>query len=684
MKHHNFTLGALAAALVLAQTSAWATNGYFLPGYGFRAQGMGGVGVAYGVDSLSIVANPANIVNTGMRADMGVGLFNAVRDVKIGGKAKQDPSVFNAGFGFDGSVTSDRNWFVMPEMGMTMNLSESLHVGVAFAPNGGGSTVYPLDFFSYQGFTTKVPGRGATLGGELMQLLVPVTVGYKINENHAVGVALDLAAQRFRMYGLESFQRFSAAFGVPISADFNHLTGLGFDYSYGAGLKLGYLGEFLDDKLSVGLSYTSRTYMTKFDKYRGLLAEQGDFDIPANYGVGIAFKPKKNLVIAADINRIDWATVAALGNRGPGTSPPVDPQTGLPYGAPYPGPGQQQALDGVPAAAVDASGKSVHSTGNDQGMGFGWKDQLVYKIGVNWGVNDRLQLRTGFNYGKTPIPDDQLTFNTLLPVTTEKHYTVGFTYKATDELEITGTYMRAPATRQHSPNDFQNVVSAVDIGMKQQMFALSLGWVLDPGETNYGSDHMDPISFDGWYFGFGAGQDKGKDWGEAARFTSSFAALTPSVVGTQTGANTTDFGFKAFGGYQFSKYFALESGYTQLNNFTAQGTGSTAATGALYQSEKNNVWVLAAVGTLPLTKNFSVFGKVGADSWKSATKTIIRNTSTTNFTRISSIDRGTDPYYGVGASYALMENLDVRAEYERYDLGGPKIDFLSAGMAVKF
>jgi long-chain fatty acid transport protein len=676
IKHRNFTLGTLAAALILAHPPVFATNGYFLPGYGFRSQGMGGVGVAYGTDSLSIVANPANIVNTGMRADMGVGVMKAQRDVKVGGKAKQDPSVANAGFGFNGVTSSNRDWFVLPEMGMTMNLSESLHIGMAFAPNGGGSTVYPYNFFSYNALTPDVPGKGATLGGELMQLLVPLTVGYKINENHAVGVALDLAAQRFRMYGLKSFKTFSSQFTIPISSDFNHLTDLGYDYSYGAGVKLGYLGNFLDDKFTVGLSYTSRTYMTKFDKYRGLLAEQGDFDIPANYGVGIAFKPKKNLVFAADIYRIDWSTVAALGNRGPGTSPSM-PLGGLPY----PGSGQQQAIDGIPATQIDANGKSIYSTGNDQGMGFGWKNQLIYKIGVNWGVNDRLQLRAGFNYGKTPIPDDQLTFNTLLPVTTQKHYTVGFTYKATDELEITGTYVLAPETRQHSPNDMQNVVSAVDIGMKQQMIALSVGWILDPGKTNYGDAAMKPISFAGWYFGFGTGEAEGRDW-DAARFRSSFAKQ--GVVATQTGADSSDFGFKVFSGYQFNKYLALEGGYTQLNNFTAQGTGTTVLTGSLYQTEDNNVWSLAAVGTLPVTKKFSIFGKVGAGNWSKVTKNIIRNTSTTDFTRTQTTERGTDPYYGVGASYALLDNLEVRGEYERFDLGGPKIDFISAGMAVKF
>lgn len=85
-----------------------------------------------------------------------------------------------------------------------------------------------------------------------------------------------------------------------------------------------------------------------------------------------------------------------------------------------------------------------------------------------------------------------------------------------------------------------------------------------------------------------------------------------------------------------------------------------------------------------MTKNLAVFGKFGADSWKTSTRTIITNTNTADFTRTDSVDRGIDPYYGVGASYALTDNVDVRGEYERYDFGGPKIDFISAGMAVRF
>lgn len=680
MKHNQFALRTLAAALLLAQAPAFATNGYVLPGYGIRAQGMGGAGMAYGTDSLSIASNPANIVNTGMRGDMGVSAFNAVRHAAVGSDAAAaDPSLpfKDPGFGFNGSVTSNRNWFLMPEAGMTMPLTENLHAGIAFEPNGGGSTVYPLNFYSYSGVSPDDPGRGATLGGELMQLLAPITVGYKLNEHHAIGAALDVAVQRFRMYGVHSFKTFSDAFKVPVTSDSVHLSDNGYDYSFGAGLKLGWLGSFLDDRLSVGLTYTSRTYMSKFEKYRGLFAEHGDFDIPANYGIGLAFKPKKNIVIAADVERIEWSSVAALGDRGPGTSI-----------KPYPGPsGGINAIHGIPSTFCKPSlpiddTNCPTATGNVNGMGFGWQDQTVYKLGVNWGVNERLQLRAGYNYGHTPIPNDQLTFGALFPATTERHYTVGFTYKATDELEITGVYVRVPEKDQHSPNNQQNVVGQADIGMRQQMIGLSLGWVLDPGKMDYGDAPMDPISFAGWYFGFGAGQDKGRDW-NADRFASSLASK--GVTSTQTGSDPVDLGIKVFGGYQLNKYFAMEGGYTQLNNFKAQGTGIGGNAGP-YQTQKNNTWVLSAVGTLPVTKDFSVFGKLGVNHWKSITTTLIFNAdpAVLNYDRTQTTERGTDPYYGVGASYSLMEGLDIRGEYERFDFGGAKIDLLSAGMAVRF
>jgi len=84
-----------------------------------------------------------------------------------------------------------------------------------------------------------------------------------------------------------------------------------------------------------------------------------------------------------------------------------------------------------------------------------------------------------------------------------------------------------------------------------------------------------------------------------------------------------------------------------------------------------------------LTKDFSLFAKLGANNWKKAINTFVHD-SNGDFTRTSTLERGVDPYYGVGVSYALLENVLVRGEYERYDLGGSNIDFLSAGLALKF
>ena len=671
MKHSAFRLAALTAALILTYEPAQATNGPLMPGFGYRAVGMGGVGIAYGRDSLSQAANPANIVNTGMRADIGVGIFNAERhactgtgtglihSVTIPGLGTFYPSWFTS-LGFDGCSESDNKYYVMPEMGMTMPLTEQLHVGMAFVPYGGGGTSYPYNFFSWETGTVDTPSADKKLGVDLMILQAPVTVAYRINDNHSVGASLAFAASRFRAFGLDAFVAFddTAPSGVTtITSDPAHVTNQGFDYAYGAGVKLGYLGEFLDDKLTVGLVYNSRTYMTKFDKYRGLFAQQGDFDLPESYGIGLAIKPIKNLVLAVDVLHVKFSDIAALGNRGPGT---------------FPGTTSATNLQGLPSH-LDKS----KELGNDNGMGFGFKDQTIYKLGVQYGVNQRLQVRAGYNYGKNPIPDDQLTFATLAPANTEEHYSLGFTYKASEELEITGAYMYVPSNPQRSPLQ-QNIVGAATIDMHQNIFGVTLGWVLDPGKTEYGDAPMDALDPTGIYMGFGIGQAKNNDW---ARYStdfvnSSFGSSSPAS------ADKRSLGFKVFGGYQFSKYFGVEGGFVDFNDNKAYGT-LTGPARTVYTTAENDAWTLAAVGTLPVTKRVSVFAKVGASSWSSNLKTI----SATATGKTASKTKGTDGYdvfYGLGASYALIDNVDLRAEVERYKFDNLDINLMTTGLAVKF
>lgn len=644
MKSMKYSKSVIALAVSVAPSLAMATNGYFLPGSGFRSQGMGGVGIAYGRDSLSTAANPANAINTGMRADLGVGIFNPERHARV----YEDGVPPVGGFGFSADTESDSRYFIVPEMGFTMQLSERLSIGVAVVGNGGMNTTYPENFFSFQ---NVIPPKDQKIGVDMMQLLVPISVAYKVNENHAVGASLVLAETRFRAYGLDAFVCFDAQYagdpapGCPasfaITSDPEHMTDNGFDYSYGAGVRVGWLGEFLDDKLTVGLTYASKTYMTKFDKYRGLFAEQGDFDIPENYGIGIAVKPVKNLVIAADVFRINYADIKSVANRGPGDTVPV------------PGNDQTKAITSI-LADTNNDGVSSKETGNDDGMGFGWKSQTVYKLGVQYGLNNRLLLRAGYNYGKSPIPDDQVTFNLLAPATVEHHYSVGFTYKANDNLEVTGTYMYVAPNGQQKCG--QNIVDCAAFDMHQNVFALSFGWVLDPSEKSmeeYGETEWAGINFDGWYAGFNFGQSRYRDLGVST-------------------ANTRTEGWKVYSGYQFNKYLGVEGGYANLNDFTA-----TTATARI--ETESNAWALSAVGSYPLTDKFSVMARLGAAY-------VLTSTSTKVGTALAqrSGDDGYQPYYGLGVKYALLDNIDLRAEWERFDLDDSNIDLMTAGVAMKF
>lgn len=383
-------VASIAFALPLA---AHATNGYFAPGYGAAAIGMGGVGVAFAQDSLSAAANPAGVVDVGMRADLGFGFFNPERSAATG-----TPAGGANGFGFNGQASSSNRYYLIPGMGYTMPWDDQLSFGIAMIGNGGMNTTYKPNFYKSGKKSSQ------TLGINLVQMLMPITAAYKTDEHNAFGASVVLGVQAFSARGLQSF----GAFGI--SSDPAHLTNNGTDYAQGAGVRLGWRGKYFDDQLTLGATYASKVYMSRFSKYSGLFAGGGNFDIPANYALGIAVKATPKTTVALDVQRILYSGVPSVGNRGPDANLVVTPENQL---------------------------------GQDNGLGFGWKDQTVYKLGVNYKYNEFWDLRAGYNYGKSPISNDQLAFNVLAPATVEKHYTIGFTYSPNKSSSITMAYLRA-------------------------------------------------------------------------------------------------------------------------------------------------------------------------------------------------------------------------------------------------
>lgn len=374
----------LALATLGFAGSALATNGYFSHGYGMKAKGMAGVSTAMTMDTFGGANNPASMVWVGDRIDLGADLFSPRREASM---TMPGPATFTS--------DSDSHYFLIPEFGYNRMLNPNLSFGVTVYGNGGMNTDYPAP--AGLGGNNLLGGTGS-LGVDLMQLIVAPTLSYKLNNQHSVGVSPLLAYQRFRAEGLQ-------AFGVMNP---------GYDDSTGFGVRVGWLGK-MSDSVSLGAAYASKMKMSRFDKYSGLFAERGDFDIPSNWSLGVAIQASPQVKVGLDYQRINYSDVKSIHN----------PSANI-FNCP--------AFGGADPAAC---------LGGANGPGFGWKDVDVFKLGVEYQYSKDLTLRAGWNHGDNPITSRDVTFNILAPGVVQDHLTLGFTYTTRSGGELTMSFAHA-------------------------------------------------------------------------------------------------------------------------------------------------------------------------------------------------------------------------------------------------
>lgn len=375
----------LALAAVLFAKDAFATDGYFSQGYGVKSQGMGGVGIALPQDSLAAATNPAGMGLIGDRIDGGLTWFRPEREATISGTGSQLDKTYDG---------NGRDNFLIPEVGYNKQITPEISLGVSVYGNGGMNTTYNkggIPLFN------NPASPGATSGIDYIQLFVAPTVAWKVTPTQTIGVALNLGYQRFKAQGIGNFASWSQYS--------SNLTDKGTDDAFGAGLHFGWIGQ-INDQISVGATYQTKTYFTKFDKYKGLFAGEGNMDAPAWFGAGLAVKATKELTVAADIQRIQFSDVNSIGN----TLSQFTPTTLL---------------------------------GNSAGPGFGWKDATVYKLGASYNINGKWTVRAGFNHVDQPIRSSEILFNVLAPAVVKDHLTLGGTYNIDDKSELSFSYVHA-------------------------------------------------------------------------------------------------------------------------------------------------------------------------------------------------------------------------------------------------
>lgn len=147
---------------------------------------------------------------------------------------------------------------------------------------------------------------------------------------------------------------------------------------------------------------------------------------------------------------------------------------------------------------------------------------------------------------------------------------------------------------------------------------------------------------------------------------SHYRADCPSV----TGCTDDGVGFKIHTGGMFNRFLGLEVGYVNLGRPETEG-GRQQAQGAN----------LSLVGSIPVGNLLAVNGRVGTMyGWTSTTGAVPA--------AYEGREQGFGLSYGAGVAVPVANNLQLRVDWDRYDLNfrgrDGKVDMVSAGVQYLF
>ncbi|MCB1069191.1 MAG: outer membrane protein transport protein [Verrucomicrobia bacterium] len=269
-------LAAIAFAGLLASQS-WATNGDNLIGIGPVDRALGGTGIAAPQDSLTaIFGNPAGMsfcpCGEGSEAIFAGSIFAPTVNARIGtpmgtysGESQHDP-------------------FLIPAMGVTMPVNESMRFGVgAYGISGLGvdyrNMGWDLDGNPANGFEGDLYSR-------LEVMKFAPMLAYKVNDTLSVGGSLQ--------------------------ASYNNLDlGSGGSHTYAYGVQLGIL--YVAGSFHFGASYTSPEKadfenVFNFDSFTGdTQLDDLTLEAPATYAAGVAYTINEALMVEVDAKFLNWA-----------------------------------------------------------------------------------------------------------------------------------------------------------------------------------------------------------------------------------------------------------------------------------------------------------------------------------------------------------------------------------------
>ena len=140
------------------------------------------------------------------------------------------------------------------------------------------------------------------------------------------------------------------------------------------------------------------------------------------------------------------------------------------------------------------------------------------------------------------------------------------------------------------------------------------------------------------------------------------------IPGIPSSIDEDDTATKFFAGYTFDLPFfdiAIEAGYVDFGQPDIDILGNELT----FDTTGVNAWGIATFNAGLI----DIYGKLGLIAWE----------ADANFLGDSASEDGTDPGYGIGAAFGLGP-LEIRGEYEVYDLDDADVSMLSVGVLYRF
>jgi hypothetical protein len=132
--------------------------------------------------------------------------------------------------------------------------------------------------------------------------------------------------------------------------------------------------------------------------------------------------------------------------------------------------------------------------------------------------------------------------------------------------------------------------------------------------------------------------------------------------------NRTHTSWKAYLGWAFDRFFAIQAGYQNL------GT-TTASTPIGSEHIRNRGYDLNGLVSFPFTPQFSLFIEGGASRFRTRTMTPVSTTIT---------HEGTHPDYGAGVQYYFIRHVAIRGQWQEFRIPNNNTQVYSGSLLVRF